>query len=830
MIDFSALRKSGALAKKPQNPREIYISLPKKSHKLSSYPRDIQGEVWQKWFERRTEPDLVIKMNTGGGKTIVGLLILQSSMQEGITPVVYVVPNKMLAAQALAEANSLGISATLDVDDHLFRSGKSILITHIHKLVNGRSVFGIKNGKRDILKLGAIVFDDAHTSLETIEEQFSLSIKKSDDGIYAKLFALFYDAIAHQNHSVTVEIQDGAPYRSLLVPFWSWQKNLSNVLAILSPHREDSSIGFNWPLVQEYLKHCHCVFSGNAVEITPHCIPIAMIPSISGAERRVFMTATLADDSVLSSHFGVSTKTIEIPIVPNSAGDVGDRIILAPQLIDPSVTDEECIQLARDIADEEHVNVVVIVPSKARANIWRSVANEVWIENEVDPGVIRLRNGENIGLVVLVNRYDGIDLIDNACRVLFLDGLPDVRRSIDVIKQGYLLGSSKVASQIAQRIEQGAGRGVRSIDDYCAVILMGKSLCAQVYTKGVRGKFSPATAAQLDLSEEVSSMVTGIVGVKELLKTQFLARNPEWVALSKERLSDLSYMPSAPDPLSVAIRAAFDFAEIGDYSSAITVMRECADSFSSDPTLGGLTRQYLADYTHCHDQVEAQKIQKMAVSLNRQLLKPIAGVSFVRSETAATSQAKACRDFATEYPDGNHYSLAFQSVVENLMVGEEHVPRFEAAMSEIADFIGLRGSRPETEQGSGPDVLWAMKQQEYLVIECKSGATADKVTKGYCNQLNGSKVWFDGHYADCSCSLLMVHPNSIIENAASLNEGTRIMTFAKLAEFKAALNSFATTMALRFRTITVDEVRALLAANSLQSGSIFEKFSVSFRK
>lgn len=41
----------------------------------------------------------------------------------------------------------------------------------------------------------------------------------------------------------------------------------------------------------------------------------------------------------------------------------------------------------------------------------------------------------HVGLVVLVNKYDGIDLPNDACRIPVIDGLPDVRRKIDIIRQ-----------------------------------------------------------------------------------------------------------------------------------------------------------------------------------------------------------------------------------------------------------------------------------------------------------------------------------------------------------------------------------------------------------
>jgi len=40
-------------------------------------------------------------------------------------------------------------------------------------------------------------------------------------------------------------------------------------------------------------------------------------------------------------------------------------------------------------------------------------------------GVKRLRVDPTVGLVVLVNRYDGVDLPGNACHVLVIDGIPE---------------------------------------------------------------------------------------------------------------------------------------------------------------------------------------------------------------------------------------------------------------------------------------------------------------------------------------------------------------------------------------------------------------------
>lgn len=57
-------------------PRDIYAGL---ANRPWPYLRHEQGEVLDQWFDhRRHDRDVVIKQNTGGGKTAVGLLIARA--------------------------------------------------------------------------------------------------------------------------------------------------------------------------------------------------------------------------------------------------------------------------------------------------------------------------------------------------------------------------------------------------------------------------------------------------------------------------------------------------------------------------------------------------------------------------------------------------------------------------------------------------------------------------------------------------------------------------------------------------------------------------------
>ncbi|HMO16153.1 MAG TPA: hypothetical protein PKD64_18645 [Pirellulaceae bacterium] len=72
-----------------ENPKEIFSALPNKEY---NYLRDVQAEVLGQWFDKKEQKDIRLKMNTGGGKTIVGLLILKSCINRGLGPGVYVAP------------------------------------------------------------------------------------------------------------------------------------------------------------------------------------------------------------------------------------------------------------------------------------------------------------------------------------------------------------------------------------------------------------------------------------------------------------------------------------------------------------------------------------------------------------------------------------------------------------------------------------------------------------------------------------------------------------------------------------------------------------------
>ena len=107
MVDFRK-RLTGKAAKKPTDPVSLYATLDRAHDKGPLRPA--QEAVLGQWFaKRQSERDVIIKLHTGQGKTLIGLLMLQSRLNAGHGPVVYLCPNNFLIEQTEEQARQFGI-------------------------------------------------------------------------------------------------------------------------------------------------------------------------------------------------------------------------------------------------------------------------------------------------------------------------------------------------------------------------------------------------------------------------------------------------------------------------------------------------------------------------------------------------------------------------------------------------------------------------------------------------------------------------------------------------------------------------------------------------
>jgi hypothetical protein len=818
-IDFDKLL--GDDEAPPTNPRDIFLTLDKSPS--FSFLRDIQSDVLDGWYKERDSRDVVIKLNVGSGKTLVGLLILQSSLNEGKGPAVFICRDNFLVEQVVDEARLLGIDVTTDTDDFSFRSGAKILVANVYKLFNGKSVFGVGTaGER--IEVGTIVIDDAHACLQTIIEQFRVRLPNSHP-VYEWVLQKFGPTLKRQSSFTYLSIVDGDPQYYQEIPFWNVQEHADALLKTLHEHRDTDELKFSYPLIAEVLPHCRIVISGREIEITPMCPPTDLINSFRNADRRIYMTATLSDDSILITHFGAKPEKLTHAITAASLQAMGERMIIMPQEINPNISLPDVRGMLEEVAKEH--NVVVIVPSKRASEEWTNVADQILSGDNVSEGIARLKT-QHVGLTVLINRYDGIDLPKESCRLLAIIDLPEAASLIDRVDATVLGDSAIGLRRQVQRIEQGMGRGVRSTDDYCAVVLFGAKLTQRLLSKEGHEMLTPATQAQLALSRQLAKQMGGasINDIFSVLK-KCLDRDRGWVAASKRALLKATKQPDLNiDAGQVALKKAFDEARYNEHTKAAATLSEAANATSDEPYKAWL-KVRAAEMTNCFNRTEAQRILQSAYRLNRSVIRPAEGVAYEKLSVQKGAQAFSVQAFFRErFLEAPERILFAQSLSDALAFQPDTAERFEQAVLDLGMAIGILSQRPEKQLGEGPDNLWRLMDGRFLIIECKNGSVSTNgISKTELGQLEQALSWFHERYGDEPSVPIIIHPLDYLGRQAIAPKQLKIIDAKQLESLRKAFVNFVKEIAVEGVLTNEVKVKQALQAHGLTESLILPTFS-----
>ena len=295
MIDFTSMMDAKQ-ASVSVNPIDIYNTLDRTA--AAGPLRPVQEEVLNEWYANRfNDKDIILKLHTGEGKTLTGMLMLLTRLNNGRGPCLYVCPNKQLAEQAATDARKFGIPHILYQKGDIpleFVDSKTILITHVQKVFNGLSVFGLDN---EGLQIGTFVLDDSHACIDSIKSAFSISIKRNTE-LFEYLPKLFETELRKQGEGKYYELMSN-PFSSaqLTVPYWDWIQKSSDVLQLLMKYQEEEYIKFALPLLKDILRFCTMYISSRKIEIVPFYPLIERFTPFSKADQRILMSATTQDDS-----------------------------------------------------------------------------------------------------------------------------------------------------------------------------------------------------------------------------------------------------------------------------------------------------------------------------------------------------------------------------------------------------------------------------------------------------------------------------------------------------------------------------------------------------
>lgn len=796
MADFKK-RLAGKKTEKPTNPLELYNTLDRTHDKGPLRPA--QESVLSEWFKNcQTKRDVIVKLHTGQGKTLIGLLMLQSRLNAGSDPVVYLCPDHFLIEQTCEQAKQFGIK-TCTAPDNLpdeFLNRDSILVTSVQKLFNGLTKFGLN---RQSINVDTVLMDDAHACADRIREACRIRIPY-DQPAYSALRTLFSTDLEQQGVGTYADIVNGKYDAYLPVPYWAWLERESEIATILSKNSNSNNIKYAWPLLKNILKHCQCVISSQALEIEPYVAPLTNFGSYSKAKHRVFMSATVTDDAFLVKGLQLETDTITQPLTYSKETWSGEKMVILPSLIHDDLDREMIVNTFGKPNSKRTYGIVALVPSFARTKDWEALGAKVVDKGSVADAIATLRKSEFENTIVLVNRYDGIDLPDEVCRILIFDSRPYSESLIDLLQEQCRLNSEATLMRTIRSVEQGIGRSVRGEKDYSVIVIIGSDIIRLLREKGSRKYLSAQVATQIEIGLEIAEMAkqdieedsTPEEAFKTLIK-QCIQRDPDWKAYYAEQMERV--VPTSANEAILNIYAAELSAEqkymANDYAGASKSIQTLLDSKAIHLDDTGWYLQECARYLYMSDRAESQKLQVAAHKMNHLLLKPPTGVTVTKLTIISHGRAERIVQWISGFSSYQDLDTTISDIFSNLAFGIK-AEKFERSLNELSKALGFAGERPDAEWKEGPDNLWALDDKQYLLIECKSEVDVlrAEINKREAEQMNRSSAWFDKHYPGMKVKRLIIHPAGKIESAAAFTHEVEGIRESDLRKFVKACRDF----------------------------------------
>jgi replicative superfamily II helicase len=819
--------------KKPTDPIELYDTLDRAHDKGPLRP--VQSAVLSTWHAQDPLPrDIIVKLHTGQGKTLIGLLMLQSRLNSGNGPVAYLCPNNFLIEQTCEQARQFGIK-TCVADPELpdeFLNSQETLVTSVQKLFNGRTKFGLRNQS---IPIDTLLMDDAHACADSVRQSCRIRIE-SDKPPHAALRTLFASELEAQGAGTWADIENNKRDALLPVPYWAWLPKESEVAGILSKNADSKYLKFVWPLLKDMLPLCDCFVSGTAVEIEPRIAPLDAFGSYWKAKHRIFMSATVTDDAFLIKGLQLKAATIQNPLGDPSETWSGERMILLPSLMDRGLEREEIVAILGKSAAKRTFGVVALVPSFARTKDWERYGANIAQTESVGEIVNGLKKGTFDRTVVLANRYDGIDLPDDACRVLVFDSRPYSESLSDLYQEYCRPNSEATLMRTVRTIEQGMGRSVRGDKDYCVVVAIGADLIRLLRDRNTRHHLSPEMGEQIDLGLEIAEMAMQEIAEGENPKSAFqalirqcLARDLSWKAFYKERMDQVRpgrTNGSLLNTYMVELAAEQAYAS-GDYTGAADRLQELLDSGLVGEEEKGWYLQEMARYRWLKDRPESEKLQVAAHRQNRMLLKPASGVTVTKLTLVSHGRVERIAEWIGEFYNYSELDARISDITARLVFGTK-ADSFEQALDELCCALGFAGERPDREWKEGPDNLWALDDTHYILWECKSEVDVNRseINKRETEQMNRSIAWFRKHYPGTSAKRLIVHPSNTVAISAAFIDEVEAVREPQLRRLVRSVKEFFKSFeSANFEDLSATRIQKLVDAHKLSVSDLLSEYS-----
>ncbi|MEV7038319.1 DEAD/DEAH box helicase [Amycolatopsis sp. NPDC051061] len=683
-------------------------------------------------------PDLALELPTGTGKTVTGLLIADWVRRYRQVRTAYACPTRQLARYVSHTAGKEGIPVALLIGSHhdwpleaqmSYTGAEAVAVTTYSTVFNS-------NPKLPLADL--LLFDDAHAGEQYVGEQYAVTVKRSKDE--ATYFALL-DAVASALDGMLLQrLRDPSPdpgaHHQVRVAVPLGQPGMVEAVDAALTTLVGSQ-AFRHSMIRHALKSCLVYVTYSGILIRPVAPPTDRNPLFSNARQRLYLSATLGNGGELERSFGRSAiARLALPAATPSPRS-GRRYFVFPELVgkaDPVALTRAIVQMAG--------KALVLAPdgdtAESRATELATAGWPVMTIDHVEEGMDPFVQVAH-ATCGLANRYDGLDLPNDACRAVVLEGVPDHDSLQERFLSERVRAGTALAERIRTRVVQGAGRCTRGPNDWALVVVLGTDLTKYLMLPETRRALAPELQAEISF---------GLVNSRETTEADFLEnvrvfleqgdawRNNAEPLLAEQRKSAVRKLPDGTDALSKAVDAEIEACESAAQERWADAARRGQDAARDLGGGGDATRGYRAFWLYlagvwmdqaADDSGDAatRRTSRALITQAEAAAKPgtwtreLASLPDAPREALPPEDAVAVRVIATKLAGGvakGRHDKAVEQMVTGL--AQRKAGAYEPALTQLGGLIGAESYKPDGKGRS--DSVWCWGNTLWIAVEAKS--------------------------------------------------------------------------------------------------------------
>jgi len=733
--------KSKKIQQQFPSPEEMYLrgALPRTADAVSSLWIH-QGDVLRAYADKhQATPDLALELPTGTGKTLPGLLIAEWVRRMAKGPVLYATPTRQLAHQVLATAKREGVPTRLLVGSHHGWSatdesdvdgGEAIAIT---------TYSSIFNSSPKLPEPRLIVLDDAHAGEQFVGEQYGVTIRRyEEETVYlAVLDALRPFLSGLQIQRLQGQPDPGAHHQVRLTLPAVDPPTLKKIDVALAQLEEPYK--FQFAMIRSGLAACCIYLSYGGMQIRPMVPPTFQNSVFSRAGQRVYLSATLGAGGELERAFGRS-EIARMPLPTKTPPRSGRRLFVFPDLVKGG----DAVGLTKSVIGITNKALVLSqVSSEKTGQTARDLAGAgvpVLGKEAVERGLSEFAMAQT-GVLGLANRYDGMDLPGDDCRVVVLGGKPDAVSLQEKFLSERAEASAALSERLRTRIAQGAGRCTRGPNDYAVVVVLGSDITRYFSRTEAKNALEPELQAEVQFGWE-NSKGHDASDILDNVRT-FLEHDVRWREGGEPLVAEFREEAEKIDPLgSVALGEsakleveAWQLAFSEDWIAASQQLEHAARLVGKggDATRGyrSLLLYIAGVWLHLGAQSEAHRAHARQLvrdaenaSARGTWLKEMKELPSTEEVPLAGADAAAINGIVAKLT-GQFRPNKVQADLEKMREGlnQEASGPYEVALTTLGTYLGAAAAKPP---GQGRcDSAWRWDAAMWLTIEAKSEEHSD---------------------------------------------------------------------------------------------------------